>query len=115
MDAYRNVVELSELSSFGITGKQPVRITNGCGLTLRVETGSVWITQQDHPHDVHVRAGESYHIERDGLTLASKINGPFALVAIERAASAKPTRGERFWRIWARLYAPDSRPTTAAL
>jgi hypothetical protein len=119
MDANRNfsanLGDYTELSSIGITAKNFGRINNGRGMRLRVETGSVWITQDHCMEDVCLKAGESYRIEHDGLTLISTLQVPFALVAIEPAIPVAPTMGERFWNFWASLYAPESRPTTAAL
>jgi len=102
----------AELSSIGITPKTLGRIENGRGMRLRVETGSVWITQDGSKEDVCLKAGESYRIERDGLTLISALRVPFALVTMEPSIPVTPTMGERFW---AGLYVPESRSTTAAL
>lgn len=115
MDACRNVVEFAELTSIGITPKKLARIKNGRGMRLRVETGAVWITQDRNQNDVCLSAGESYCIERDGMTLISALKTPFALVAIEPSVPVAPTLGERLWKFWEGLYAPESRPTTAAL
>lgn len=115
MDAYKNIVELTALSSLYINAKHPARIKNGRGLRLRVESGSVWITQDGCLNDVYVHAGDSYRIERDGLTLLSAIGGPFALVTLDPSIPLPPTLPQRLWDLWASLYAPRSRPTTAAL
>ena len=115
MDAYKNFVEYTELSSIGITRKNAARITNGRGMRLHVETGAVWITQDRSMDDVCLTAGESCCIEHDGLTLISALRVPFALVTMEPSIPVTPTMGERFWNFWAGLYVPESRPTTAAL
>lgn len=115
MDAYRNAVEFTQISSIGITPPKHARIVNGRGMQLRVETGNVWITQDGCPEDVCLRPGESYCIEYDGLTVVAVIHAPFALVSIEPAISTVPTRAARFWKFWERLYVPQSCPTTASL
>ena len=115
MDAYKNFVEFTELTSIGITTKKLGRITNGRGTRIRVETGRVWVTQDCCDEDVILGPGESYCIKRDGMTLISTLRVPFALVTIEPTIPVTPTLGERFWKFWAGLYAPESRPTTAAL
>ena len=37
--------------------------------SLRVTRGTVWITQEDDPNDVVLRAGDTWVVERDGLTI----------------------------------------------
>jgi hypothetical protein len=115
MDAYRNFVEFTELTSIGITPKKFGRINNGRGMRIRVETGTVWVTHERCDEDVILGPGESCCIKRDGMTLISTLRVPFALVSIEPAIPVAMTLGERFWKFWASLYAPNSRPTTAAL
>lgn len=115
MDAYRNVVEFAELTGIGITPKKLARIKDGCGMRLRVETGTVWITEDRSLDDVCLSAGESYCIKHDGMTLISTLKVPFAMVTIEPAMPVVPTMAERFWKFWEGLYAPQARPTTAAL
>jgi hypothetical protein len=84
-------------------------------MRLRVEAGTVWITEGGSLDDVFLTAGESYSIQRDGITLISTIKVPFAMVTIEPAMRVAPTMAERFSEFWAGLYAPESYPTTAAL
>ena len=115
MDAYKNSVEFSALSSIGITYRKIARIKDGRGMRLRVETGKVWITEGRSMDDVCLSAGESYCIGHNGLTLIQTLKVPFALVSIEPSIPVEPTMAERFWNFWAGLYAPESRPTTAAL
>jgi DUF2917 family protein len=115
MDAYRNFVEFAQLSSIGITSRKVARIQDGRGMRLRVETGTVWITEDRSMDDVCLNAGESYCIKHDGLTLIQTLKEPFALVSIEPSIPVEPTIGERFWKFWVGLYVPESRPTTAAL
>jgi hypothetical protein len=115
MDAYRNVVECAVLTSIGITSKKVARINDGRGMRLRVETGSVWITEHRNEDDVCLNAGESYCIKGDGMTLISALRVPFAMVTIEPAIPVAPTMAERFWKFWEGLYAPQSLPTTASL
>lgn len=39
------------------------------GATLRVTRGSVWITQEDDTQDIVLRGGDTWVVERDGLTI----------------------------------------------
>lgn len=115
MDAYRNYVEFAELASIGISPNNTARIHDGRGMRLHVETGSVWITEHGSEDDICLNAGESYCIKHNGLALISTLKRRFALVTIEPSVPVAPTTRERFWAFWAGLYAPESRPTTAAL
>jgi Protein of unknown function (DUF2917) len=45
----------------------PVRDGEGCAIVLF--EGQVWITLQDDPRDIVLAAGESFSIDRPGLTL----------------------------------------------
>ena len=115
MDAYRNFVEFTELGSIGLTQKTLARIAHGRGRRIRVESGQVWITQERRAEDVILGPGQSYEIPVDGRTLVSALRVPFALVTIDPALPVPPTRAERFWKLWAAFFAPESRPTSAAL
>ena len=39
------------------------------GTTLRVTRGTVWITQEDDTQDIVLRAGDTWVVERNGLTI----------------------------------------------
>lgn len=39
------------------------------GTILRVNRGSLWITQEDDTQDIVLRAGDTWVVERDGLTI----------------------------------------------
>ncbi len=115
MDAYRNFVEFTELGSIGLTRGQIARIENGKGMRLRVEAGSVWITEERSADDVCLKAGETYCIDKPGKTLISTLRAPFALVSIEPVVPVRTTFVSRFWSVWESLYADRACPTTAAL
>lgn len=104
-------MHFAELTSIRITSKKIARIKDGRGMRLRVEMGAVWITEDRNVDDLCLKAGESYCIKHDGMTLISVLRVPFAMVTIEPAIPVVPTMGERFWRFWERLYAPQARPT----
>ncbi len=115
MDAYRNFAEFTELGSIGLTRGQIARIENGKGMSLRVEAGSVWITEERSADDVCLKAGETYCIDKPGKTLISTLRAPFALVSIEPAVPVWTGFVSRFWSFWESLYADRACPTTAAL
>lgn len=112
---FERAPNLAELSSIGLTAGKIGRIQNRGGMRLRVETGSVWITEDRSHDDVCLQAGESYCIKHDGMTLISTLRSPFALVTIEPGMPMAPTIAQRFWSFWESLYAPQARPTPAAL
>jgi hypothetical protein len=116
MDAYHNAAaDFAELSSIGLISHQVVCIEEGRGLRLRVESGAIWITQEGCDKDVVVDAGETCILEHHGRTLVTTAEVPFALVSIEPHLPVRRSLIERLGRFWAALYAPRSRPTTAAL
>jgi hypothetical protein len=80
--------DFTELQTIGLRRGQVARIEDGRGLRLRVETGSVWITEERNVEDVCLQAGEAYSIGRPGTTLISTLRTPFALVSIEPASEA---------------------------
>ena len=49
--------------------RETVALPDVRGATLRVLRGTLWITQQDDSQDVVLRGGDTWTVERDGLTL----------------------------------------------
>ena len=118
MDANRTLsatTDYAGLSGIGLLRGKAGRISNGRGVRVRVESGAIWLTQERCAEDVILNAGDCHAIEHDGVTLLGALGVPFALVSIEPAAPVCRGFAERFWSLWAGLYAPASRPTTAAL
>ena len=102
MEAYRSVTESTRPVSLQIACGTAVGIQDGRGAWLRVRHGAVWITQDGGGKDVFLAAGESFCIERDGLTLASPLGrAPPALVSIEPSKRIAPSPANRaahdFW------------------
>jgi len=46
-----------------------VQLDGGRGTTLRVTRGTLWITLEDDVRDVVLASGDSFTVDRDGLTL----------------------------------------------
>jgi hypothetical protein len=115
MDIKGNFSGFTGLSSIGLARGNVARIEDARGTTLRVETGSVWVTQDGSRDDVLLDAGESFRIERDGTTVLSPLGKRFALVSLEPSIPVVPGRAERFWRFWAGLYAMPMRPIMEGL
>jgi len=51
------------------------RVRNARGALLSVEQGSVWITQSGSFADICLESGESFRIERNGMTLVTALGG----------------------------------------
>jgi hypothetical protein len=116
MDAHRSVTEYTEKASIWISRGSMARIQNGRGVLLCVQRGAVWITQTGSIDDVYLDAGESFRIDRDGLTLVSTCRAPLALVRLEPSIAITPALAERmaarFRSFWAGVYRMPSRPST---
>lgn len=67
-------------------------IHDGRGVLLHVQYGAAWITQSGSADDIWLEAGESFRIDRDGLTIVSaECRAPLALMRIgPPAATARP-------------------------
>ena len=50
-----------------------LRIRDGRGTTIAVQAGGVWITQSKDQRDYFVGAGQSFTVDRNGLTLIAAI------------------------------------------
>jgi hypothetical protein len=57
------------------------------GTTLRVSRGTVWVTQEKELRDVVLTAGDTWAVERDGLTLV-EAHGATALDVVGPGAKA---------------------------
>jgi hypothetical protein len=117
MDAYRSAAEYTEMTSIGIARGKLARIHNGRGVLLSVQYGAVWITQSGSIDDVCLDAGESFCIDRNGLTLVSACGrAPLTLLTLEPPIRITPSvakrSSDRLWSYWARAYRAPSRPST---
>jgi hypothetical protein len=135
MDAYR-INDCIEQATIALARGDFARIEDGQGATVSVAYGSVWLTQANEPEDVHLGAGDTFRIGRDGLTLVSALRPSMVVVTpfrpehramrVSIAPGGTPDPVELFttgrkpaadWldRLWTRLFVPASCPTTAAL
>ena len=87
-----------------LTAGSVLQVRDGQGRAIVVFEGQVWITQENDPRDVVLAAGESFSIDRPGLTLVQALrDSKLILVQAEpRPAplSAAPTSYEL--QQWAR-------------
>jgi hypothetical protein len=78
------------------------------GTTLRVTRGSVWITQENDLQDIVLRAGDTWVVERDGLTiLEAQENTTFYAPGreFETAVSLRPAASPTSRALWQGLRA----------
>ncbi|MEA3193781.1 MAG: hypothetical protein QOD26_2114 [Betaproteobacteria bacterium] len=54
-----------------LLGSDVLRLEDARDLRVRVESGTVWITQERDTRDVMLRAGESFRFDRNGVALMS--------------------------------------------
>lgn len=52
-----------------LTAREAVTLSDVRGSTLRVTRGTVWLTQENDSHDVILRAGDNWVVERQGATV----------------------------------------------
>jgi DUF2917 family protein len=91
-----------------------VRLPEARGTTLRVTRGTLWVTLQNDARDIVLEAGDSYMIDRGGLTLveAQKASTVCVLarnVEETRQLTARRTLARRIGARLAAILAPDGR------
>lgn len=135
MDAYR-IDDCIEQATIALAHGDVARIEDGQGATVTAAFGSAWLTQANDARDVHLRAGDTFRIERNGVTVVSALRPSMLILTpfepesramrVALATQANPEPVELFttgrkpatgWldRLWTRLFVPTSCPTTAAL
>ena len=116
-----------------------LRIEDGRDILIYVWEGEIWLTEERDRKDRIVRAGEWHRLERQGaaigyalerslVTLTAPEPAQYARrIALVKAGSDTPVElysaaqeravgfAVRLRRIWAGLFAPHARPTTASL
>src|SRR3954465_12182163 len=75
--------------SIRLEERQVFDIHNGVGLSVRCVSGAVWITQDGDRDDRIIKPGQTFVLDRKGLTLVSAPIGP-ATVRVEPAARRAP-------------------------
>jgi len=128
--------------SLGLTRGSMLRIEDGRDMLLYVWEGEVWLTEEGERRDRILKAGQWHRLERQGaavgyaldrsvVTLTAPEPAQYARrILVVKTGSAAPVElynasqervhwfaqlAARLRRRWAALFAPYSRPTTAAL
>lgn len=91
-----------------------VRIVGAPGTRVRVETGSLWVTQEHSCEDVLLRTGETFRTVRGGTTVVTALGRRFALMTVEPSAKSGRPFLERFGKLLAAFQAKRSRLGAAA-
>ena len=68
-----------------LKAREILPIEDGTGLEVRCLRGSLWITQAGDPEDRILDRGESFVLDRPGLSLVNALLGP-ALVIVRQGA-----------------------------
>jgi len=73
--------------------RETLRLPDGAGLEVRCLLGNLWITEEGDGEDRIITDGESFVLDRPGLSLATALTGP-ALVVVQpgRVLGARPLR-----------------------
>ncbi len=128
--------------SIGMTRGSLLRIDDGRDILVYVWEGEVWLTQDGDRQDRMLTAGEWIRLDRNGVAIAWSfkrsvltLTAPEPELYAERIQLFRPGSAEplvlydarrakgpaldwflsRLRRGWASLFAPNARPTTAAL
>src|SRR5215212_10463158 len=91
-----------------------VRVADARGTTLRVTRGRLWITLEKDARDIVLEAGDSYTIDRAGLTLVEAQSASTVCVLAHHAEESRHpvTHGQPALSIgdWLeRKFAPDDK------
>lgn len=63
-------------------------LRDGKGTVISVRSGTVWITQADDTRDIFLKPGQSFTVDRGGLTLVSAMGGPASITILPAQAHA---------------------------
>lgn len=81
---------------FDLPDGHALRLADARGTTLRVLRGQLWVTQDRDPRDIVLEAGDTWTVERNGLTLATAQRDSVVAIA-GRAAAHVQARRKRSW------------------
>jgi hypothetical protein len=91
-----------------------LRVEEGRDMVITVWQGELWLTQEGDRRDRYLAAGQSFRLDRPGTAIASAMSRSLVSLS-ERSRKPRVSLAERLRRLWAGLFSPHARPTTAAL
>ena len=65
----------------GLARGSSVRIDDGAGILVYVWEGELWITEENQPRDIVLKAGACYRLRERGVALVNSLGG-FAAVSL---------------------------------
>ena len=68
-----------QTGGFRLAGGQMLKVRDAAGSTVCAVEGSVWITEENHPHDIVLKPSDCYRLRQPGLALVQSVNGAAAL------------------------------------
>jgi len=63
------MARIETATTLDLAARESVVLTDVQGTTLRVKRGTVWITQENDTQDIVLRAGDTWVVEKNGLTI----------------------------------------------
>ena len=60
---------------------QTLKVVNGAGSTVCAVEGELWITEENQPRDIVLKAGACYRLRERGVALVNSLGG-FAAVSL---------------------------------
>ena len=64
---------------FRLARGQMLKVRDGAGSTVCAVEGSVWITEENYPHDIMLKPSDCYRLSQPGLALVQPVNGEASL------------------------------------
>ena len=58
---------------------QTLKVVDGEGTTVCAVEGAVWITEENQPKDIVLKAGACYQLRRRGITILNSLGGTAAV------------------------------------
>ena len=86
-----------------LTTRESLALPDFRGTTLRVTRGTVWITQEHDTQDIVLRTGDTWVVERNGLTLLeAQEDSTFCVLGRSLAPwmAPRPARASRAALAW---------------
>lgn len=75
--------------TYDLADGETLELLDGTGTALRIARGMVWITMERDTRDIVLAAGDTFVIDRPGLTLIAA-QAPTTLCAMTRGSKARP-------------------------
>jgi hypothetical protein len=98
-----------------LDAREAVTLSDVRGSTLRVTRGTLWLTQENDTHDVILRAGDNWVVEKQGATVVEAQDDVVLCVVgrhVEPTQAAANDESFVDWRDWVdRLTSLSGRPT----